>query len=65
MSRRIGFDDYLSNLIDCPSEIYNFLCKNYRIHMIPVAYKDGSVNETVAMQKFTSFFVGNQFFSSI
>lgn len=56
----MGFDDYLSNLIECPPEIYNFLCKNYRIHLIPVAFGEGSVDETIAMKHFTSFFIGNQ-----
>jgi hypothetical protein len=59
MFRRLGFDNFLSDLISCPPEIYNYLCKNYRIHTIPVAYREGSVNEKEALKDFSRFFIGN------
>ncbi|XP_059475482.1 structural maintenance of chromosomes protein 5-like [Neocloeon triangulifer] len=57
--RKMGFDDYLSNLIACPTEIYNYLCKTYRLHQIPVAFKDGQVNRQDASQTFNQFFIGD------
>jgi len=54
----MGFDDYISNLIDCPIEIFNYLVVNYKIHRIPVAYKENGVDEHAAMQHFNLFFVG-------
>ncbi|CAB3379508.1 Hypothetical predicted protein [Cloeon dipterum] len=57
--KNLGFDDYLSNLVNCPQAIFNFLCKSYRLHCIPVAFKDGQVKPDEASKYFNSYFIGD------
>lgn len=58
--RRYGFKCYMSDVIEAPNEIYGYLCRNYRIHTIPIA-DQGNMDSVPA--QFSKFYMNNNRYS--
>lgn len=42
--RRFGFNAYVDSLFSAPNPIVNYLCKQYSLHNIPVAFQNSTFN---------------------
>ncbi|KAI8451764.1 hypothetical protein BY996DRAFT_6432043 [Phakopsora pachyrhizi] len=50
--KRLGFDDYVINLVDGPDQVLAFICQQNRLNLVPICHTQGAkVSESVLEDK--------------
>nr|XP_047139503.1 structural maintenance of chromosomes protein 5 isoform X1 [Hydra vulgaris] len=56
--KKFGFENYMTDLFDCPKTVLKYLCENYKLHNIPIGTKitEERCNQVLAEMKGISLF---------